>query len=395
MIRRKAGTMTAVVVVLWCLLHGTPVGAQSSNAALACNQEPGSRFFWVERAFCDLEMAGPDRARGIVIWNHGISGTNPSWRDPAPPAFRLLQARGWDVVMLKRHHLAETMPGGPLYRTVERTLQEVAAQRKVGYRKAVLAGQSFGGYVALEAIDTVPDIYAAIALAPGVRSSSADWRFDATAVEQILQRGRVGRLAILFPKNDALFGNNARGERALPILARRDFPYLVVDETSDITGHGGGGTGRFALRYGLCLAEFLAEPALPAGRFICPAPDDGWPVARELLMPVGAAASNLTADPSALPAGFAPLLGPRWALLGDALVLVAPVAGSPGVRLLYRSTGGGGGEFDARIAGGSLHATLANKSTVTMSPDGGGTITLTSSNGSVVLKGPLRPADGR
>jgi hypothetical protein len=36
--------------------------------------------------------------------------TNPSWGAPAPPAFRLLQARGWDVIMLKRHHLAETMP---------------------------------------------------------------------------------------------------------------------------------------------------------------------------------------------------------------------------------------------------------------------------------------------
>jgi len=339
-------------------------------------------------------MAGPGRARGIVIWNHGISGTNPSWRDPAPPALRLLQARGWDVIMLKRHHLAGTMPGGPLNRSVERTLQEVAARRKLGYGKVVLAGRSFGGYVTLAAIDTVPDIFAAIALAPGVRARNADWRFDATVVEQILQRGRVGRLAILFPKNDALFGNNARGERAQPILARRDFPYLMVDETSDITGHGGGRTGRFALRYGLCLADFLAEPTLPAGRFTCPGPDDGWGAAHELLMPKGAAAPNFAVDPSALPGGHARLLGPRWALLGDALVLVAPVAGARGVRLLYRSTSDGGGEFDARIAAGSLHATLSNRSTVTLSPDGGGTITRTSSDGSVVVKAPLRPGDG-
>jgi pimeloyl-ACP methyl ester carboxylesterase len=392
---RKTGPAAALGLALWLLLHGVPAGAQSSNEALACNQEPGNRFYWVERAFCDLEMTGPDRARGIIIWNHGISGTSPSWRAPAPPTFRLLQARGWDVIMIKRHNLAETMPGGPLQRSVGRTLQEAAAQRKVGYRKVVLAGQSFGGYVTLEAIDTVPDIFAAIALAPGVRPGGGDWRFDATVVEQIFQRARVGRLAILFPKNDALFGNNARGERAQPILARRDFPYLMVDETSDITGHGGGGTGRFALRYGLCLADFLAERVLPAGRFTCAGPDGGWPVARELLMPGGGPAPDLAADPSAFPVALAPLLGPRWALLGDSVVLVAPVADARGIRLLYRSTGGANGEFDARVVAGSLQATLSNKSTVTLSPDGSGTIMLTSSDGSVVLKAPLRPTGGR
>lgn len=335
-------------------------------------------------------MAGPDRANGIIIWNHGISGTNPSWRAPAPPAFRLLQARGWDVIMLKRHHLAETMPGGPLNRSVERTLQEAAAQRKFGYRKVVLAGQSFGGYVTLEAIDTSPDVFAAIALAPGVRPSSAAGRFDATTVEEILQHARVGRLALVFPKNDALFGNNARGERAQPILARREFPYLMIDETSEITGHGGGASGRFALRYGLCLAEFLGAPTLPAGRFSCPTPGDDWQVVRELLMRPGEKVPGLAVDPSTVPAAVLSLIGLRWALLGDSLVLVAPVGDPRGVRLLYRSSGSAGGVYDAMIAGGSILAVLPNKSSVVLSQDGGGTITWTSSDRSVVLKAPLR-----
>src|SRR5919109_4168964 len=114
---------------------------------LACHQQPGSRWFWIERAFCDLPTNGPERASGAIIWNHGISGTTQSWMAPAPPAFRLLQARGWDVVMLKRHHAAEG--DNALYRTVQRTLQEVAALKKAGYRKVALAGQSFGGYVTL------------------------------------------------------------------------------------------------------------------------------------------------------------------------------------------------------------------------------------------------------
>src|SRR3989454_2328284 len=154
---------------------------------MSCQQAPGNRFYWVERAFCDLEPSGPEKARGLIVWNHGISGTLESYKAPAPLAFRLLQARGWDVIMIKRHNLAETMAGGPLHRTVQRTLEEVKAQRKLGYRKIVLAGQSFGGYVTLDAADEAPDIFAAVALAPGVRAGSATGRLDASITDRLLQ----------------------------------------------------------------------------------------------------------------------------------------------------------------------------------------------------------------
>ena len=370
---------------------GPALAVHAADPDYACDQEPGNRFYWIERAFCDLPMSGPAHARGVVLWNHGISGTNPSWRAPVPPAFRLLQTRGWDVLAIKRHNLAETMPGGPLARSVERTLQEVAAQRKLGYQSVVLGGQSFGGYVALEAIDGVPDIFAAVAFAPGVRSSSAAGRFDPTAVEQILQRAHVERLALVFPKNDVVLGPIVRGERAQPILARRKFPYLMIDETSDVSGHGGGVTGRFALRHGLCLVEFLASTELPPGRFTCPPPEDGWTVVRELLMPAGAPTPDL-ADRSALPASVASLAGPHWALIGETVVLVAPVRDPRGLRLLYRSTASPGGVFDARITERTIQATVSGKSTVTLSADAGTTITLVSPDNSKV-SAPLRPGD--
>ena len=361
--------------LLW--LFPALASAQPPAADLACHQEPGNRFYWLERAFCELARHGPERAHGVVIWNHGISGTLPAWRAPAPPVFRLLQERGWDVIMIKRHNLAETMPGGPLYRTVERTLQEVTAQRKLGYRKVVLAGQSFGGYVTLDAIDTSPDLFAAIAMSPGVRSSSADGR------------ARVERLAVVFPKNDTLFGSIVRGERAQAILARRPFPYLMVDETTEIAGHGGGTTGRFALRYGLCLAEFLSAANLPAGRFTCPTPSDDWSVVRELLMPKDDKLPRFLLDAPAAPGEIGLLLGPRWGLLGDTIVLVAPVDGPSGPRLMYRSTGIGGGTYEATITGGSMRAVLPNKSSVTLSPENDGTITWVSSDGKSTLKAPL------
>jgi len=370
------------------LLAPVAVSAESEN--LACQQQPGDRFFWMERAFCDLATTGPERASGIVIWNHGISGTTQSWMAPAPPAFRLLQRRGWDVVMLKRHHLAETE--NVLYRTVQRTLQEAAAFKKAGYRKVVLAGQSFGGYATLDAIDSSPNIDAAVALSPGVRAWGATGRLDGSIIERILQRATVGRLALVLPKDDALFGYQERGARADAILSRRSIPYLLLDETSGLTGHGGGVTGRFALRYGLCLADFLAAATLPTGRFQCSAPPDDWSLVRELLLPSASEPQNVIRDASALPEPLRQLSGLRWTLLEDTIVLVAPIAtDEPGkLRLMYRSTGIGGGIFDATTKDGVIRVTLPNKSTVTLKPDGNGTMTWTASDGSRSLTAPLK-----
>jgi pimeloyl-ACP methyl ester carboxylesterase len=373
---------------LWVVLLLVPAMSHAQPAEWTCNQQPGNRFYWIERAFCDLELAGPERAQGVVIWNHGISGTLPSWQAPAAPALRMLQLRGWDVIMLKRHHLAETAPGGPLYRTVQRTLEEVATQKKAGYRKVVLAGQSFGGYVTLEAIDSSPDLFAAIAFAPGVRPGGGSGALDPTEIERILGRANVGRLALVLPKDDAVFGNIARGVRAQPILARRDFPYLMVDETNapEITGHGGGVTSRFALRYGHCLAEFLGAATLPVGRFACPPAGDDWRIVKDLVMPL--TAPKFVVDPAEVSAGIRALLGPRWTLLGDTLVVVGPVLERGRLRLMYRTVGSVA-IVDATVTDGAIRATLSNKATVVVSPEGAGTLSWTSADGTRSLQGTL------
>lgn len=64
----------------FALALGLTLGAGTSAAAApdptACGQSPGPRFFWVERAFCDIPLLGPARAQGVMIWNHGIHGSH-------------------------------------------------------------------------------------------------------------------------------------------------------------------------------------------------------------------------------------------------------------------------------------------------------------------------------
>ena len=64
----------------------------------------------------------------------------------------------------------------------------------------------------MEAIDTMPDIDAAIAFSPGVRYGGGSGALDPTIVERILQRARVGRVAVVFPKDDTLFGSDRSDE---------------------------------------------------------------------------------------------------------------------------------------------------------------------------------------
>jgi len=374
---------TALVSLLLAVVHGLGIAAAAEPVKdeLACGQEPGNRFYWVERAFCDLSVNGPEKAQGVIIWNHGISGTTEQWRYPVPPAFRLLQTRGWDVIAIKRHNQGDAI-ANPLGRAVQRTLEEAKTQHKLGYRKIVAAGQSFGGYISLDTVDTSPDFFAVVAMAPGVRPGNASGRLDAAATDRILQRAKTQRIALVFPKHDAMFGNVVRGESANSILVQRGLPYLLLDETAELIGHGGATGGRFALRYGLCLAEFLTAPDAPSGRFTCPAVDE-WRVVRELLLRSNP--PRPVRDAAELPVDIRSLTGWWYGVMGDTLILLGLVDGG---RLAYRwlASRDGSAIVSATVKDGRVRGVLANKAVVEMTPTAqGASLSWTSSDGRTLL----------
>src|SRR4029450_6353638 len=106
-VERAPMTRRLVVTgLLLAALWGAPAAPQAPD--LRGEQDPANRFFWTEWGFCDLEPHGPVKARGVVIWNHGISGTNEQYNAPPALALRILQARGWDVIKINRNNLGET-----------------------------------------------------------------------------------------------------------------------------------------------------------------------------------------------------------------------------------------------------------------------------------------------
>jgi pimeloyl-ACP methyl ester carboxylesterase len=324
-----------------------------ANDEMRCGQEPGDRFYWLEHGFCDMPRHGPERARGLVLWNHGIAGTMVQHQAPPALAIRLLQARGWDVIKLNRHNLGED--AGSYRRAEERVLEEIRAPRAKGYRKIVLAGQSFGGRVALELGTQTADVFATITMAPGMETTVGNSRSQAPT-DHRLRLAKTERVAVVFPGQDDLFGHPERGKTAGPILAQRGRPYLMLDETAGLRGHGGGTGGNFAFRYGLCLEEFVSAESVPAGRFPC-RPSDGRDVARELLPPVPRYLKVST----------------QWyGLLGETIVSWALVQTErPTPSILYTwatSSSRGGGVYPATANGAEITAVLPNQSVLTVKP---------------------------
>ena len=360
--RRQTGIARALVGFAFAAaLIPSAAAAEAAPPASACGQSPGHRFTWVEPAFCDLPAVGAERAHGVVIWNHGIHGTTESYLAPAPPSLRLLQARGWDVVVVKRHHLAETDPEVSVRRAVVSTRDEIRARRAAGYRRIVLAGQSFGGHVALEVAEDDPNIFAVVAMAPGMRPKAAQGALDVSATERQLTRLRADRVALVLPADDALFGHPVRGPGAEAALRTRLAPYLLIDESSDVRGHGGGMTGRFALRYGACLADFLGASTLAPGRFGCPPGNHEAAVVRELAFASDAPVAVL--DGGRLPPTVRALTGWWYGVMGDTVVLFALIDGE-GRRVAYRwvTSRVGGGVYDATLRDGRVTVTMPKSS---------------------------------
>lgn len=361
--RRLVASLIAWIVAAG--LAAMPVsGADAPD--LRCGQEPGTRFFWTEWGFCDLEPYGPEKARGLVIWNHGISGTAEQYKAPPALALRLLHARGWDVIKLNRNNLGETSRDLSLARAVERNEAEIRAQLARGYRKVVVAGQSFGGYISLETAAGSSNVFGVVAMSPGVTSRFGVDRLDTSITERLIADIKARRLALVFPQGDALFDNRVRGPGALRVLASRPAPYLLIDETAlAISGHGGGTGGRFALRYGPCLTDFLdAADSPPPGRIVCSGGREAA-AARDLLMNPWPAVARPPRDGDAL-AGFAPPPGGFWyGLSGETVVAVVVLRGEgDAMRVLYRAASPrpSGGVHPARLEGEELRATLGEGS---------------------------------
>jgi dienelactone hydrolase len=202
---------------------------------------------------------GPAAAIGAVIWNH--AGDAPRPTDPAPAIFvDVLREAGYDVFRLERP------PEGDTIRASTLALVDAGkGLRARGYARIVLAGQSAGGWIAIAAQATAPDLAdAVVATAPAAYGST---RVDPERA--LMNRSELLRLAGFLRRARImvfLFDNDEYdpGERAgalAEVLRARQVPHLIVDRPASIRGHGVGLSSGFARQFGGCILAFVNAPS--------------------------------------------------------------------------------------------------------------------------------------
>jgi pimeloyl-ACP methyl ester carboxylesterase len=217
----------------------------------------------------DRALLGPERATGVVIWNHGRSMNVEDAESPSPPYLRALRDSGWDVLRFNRLRDGDTLTA-----STRRLVEQVGPLKRKGYRRIVLAGQSFGAFLALMAADASEDVDAVVATSPAAFGNFEEfydsWRLNATRLYPLLERVKRARVMLFYFHGDD-FDPGGRGERSRAILSGRQIGFSVVDQPAFLVGHWASSTGLFLRRFGNCIRDFVDAAKIDGERVCEPA----------------------------------------------------------------------------------------------------------------------------
>jgi pimeloyl-ACP methyl ester carboxylesterase len=200
--------------------------------------------------------AGPEQARGALVWLHG---SYDAVGVPTPPAEQAwvarLARRGYDIWRFDR------TPGqDPLIQGGEALLRGLAGLRHGGYRRVIVAGYSRGGFIALAAL-AHPDLVDALAaISPAAHGTRAERRAQAMSDFRDRLAAAAGPMRFaLVQLDDDPFDPDADGRAAVAheAVARAGLRLLLIDRPPAPRGHTGSDEPQFDAIFGKCLARFL------------------------------------------------------------------------------------------------------------------------------------------
>jgi pimeloyl-ACP methyl ester carboxylesterase len=243
----------------------------------------------------DAPALGPAQAKGAIVWSHGRSINAEDSESPTPAYLTALREDGWDVMRFDR-----VSHGDNLTDSTKRLVDYTASLKKNGYKRVVLAGQSFGAFLSLMAADSSAEVDAVIATAPAAYGSFDDfydsWKLNASRLYPLLEQVKRARVMVFYFHGDD-FDPGGRGEQSRAILSKRGVGYAVVDQPAFLTGHWASSTGLFLRRYGNCIRDFANDDKL-AGEMACE-PQWGAMPSAELKLPPEIADPKLARDAAA------------------------------------------------------------------------------------------------
>jgi hypothetical protein len=214
---------------------------------------PDERFLWW----------GPQRARGVVVFAHGRNPGQDTRGGQPQPWVRAFNNAGYDVWRFDR------APGvDEAERAAGWLRQDLRALRTLGYRQIIASGQSRGGWNSLMMLDTPGLADVVIAIAPAMHGGLGSAQLNALDdLRRLVSAGAPGapraRIAIANFRDDAFDPDPEARGRLFRRLEGQAQGFLFLDRPEGITGHGGGNTSQFGLRFGPCLLRLATATPPP------------------------------------------------------------------------------------------------------------------------------------
>lgn len=266
--KRSAGWRLLLALSVIPLLSAIPAPAQAQNFV-------EGQHYWLEPAvFPGIAPKGhpygPEKAKGLVLWNDGYSG-NQAAPEKVPPIIQHFAEAGWDAYNLKRHPLLNDSRGtgsaGYSDQTPALIMVALEKLKAMGYRRIVPVGQSRGAFAAVQVASYHAEVHGILPLSPaGFGSYIAGAQY---VQNDLMLRGLWDKIkgapilvgAGFFDKDDwfETKSPNVRGPYAEKRLSELGIPNFIVSEPkyTGMSGHGGGASWQFARRYGPCLEAFF------------------------------------------------------------------------------------------------------------------------------------------
>jgi pimeloyl-ACP methyl ester carboxylesterase len=245
-------------------LLGIPRVAASGEVSAA---SPVSPVVLTEYAPLKTHDRGPTKAEGVIYFIDGLDSTERLPDDfiaTYPYLYDLNNKSGWDVVSAKYPN-SESDIANSVSRSVPYVFSRVQSLKRQGYKKVVLAGQSWGGWVAMEVatLDAQTKLVDVLMTVAPAAYGSRVWKGvdnpyylqNLTEYVRAIKAVRTPTVAIFFSGDEFDPGN--RGDIADAFLARNKVPLLLIDRPEGFSGHGAGWLPSFADQYGTCIADFL------------------------------------------------------------------------------------------------------------------------------------------
>lgn len=209
---------------------------------------------------------GPEAAEGVVLYvpgNHSL--VDLATNDGIVPFYlHSMAAAGWDI---QKAVTSNAEFAGEVHERAAAALNaKLLELRAMGYKRVVLAGQSFGAWLGVQAA-TDPGfagdaVIAAVPASFGPAESPADGshnpHFSRNSLEFLPMLQDVhGRLLLIFFEEDP-YDPPGRAAAASVVLRESGATHLIIDRPAGFSGHSAAWLAAFDFAYGQCIEAFIS-----------------------------------------------------------------------------------------------------------------------------------------